>query len=691
VSERMLDELQRNYRAGREVDLRALIEEGGLGGSDDVISDLIDADGRTRLERGLAVDLSRYLEAVPALASLGGSLDTAVEMSLRSLKSLGRSHAEATEWLVTRFPGIEREIRTAAMLEDVLCSTGGLRRTLEAGRKLPQAFGPVLREGHARYELRELIGTGAHGAVYLAVDRQLSDSDRPAWVAIKILSRLGTSDEERLADEATKARRIDHPNVVRVLDRGTADDGEPYLAYEYVKAGDLAAYAAAMPGPIPEREAAGLVARLARGLQAAHSAGLAHCDLKPANVLITEKGEPKIADFGVAVRLAGVGKESMYQRIGSLAFVAPEQFRGEPGALSPLADTYAAGGILYWLLTRQYPNGASPEEVHRNLTGVSARSEPPNPMAERGMDADLGAICRRALHPDPKRRYASAEALAADLEAWSRHEPLRWRATTLSRRTHLLARRQPTALALGSGLALALIGGAAAAVNMHQRSVRVDLENRIKLAEQRADADRKRLQNASTVLASTSKIVKSFHENGEDWMPALTIIETIAGPALAGDVISPELRSERIQIARKIVSDAAALGVGRQLNPMLWETVLGYWLLRSGETVEAGSVLEQSRAHWLELGVAEGDPWIGAIDALRGCVSAREAIKAKSDEGMRAAAAALEAAALRTGTDKYGRLVRRMVLQTQSDLYGPEGLNDSGRYMQTQEELKTIK
>src|SRR5262249_12812432 len=162
-----------------------VISSEGIAGDDERLSDLINADGRLRLANGLTVDLSRYLEEVPGLPESREALDTAIEMSLRSSCSRGESAESAANSLVKRFPALEQPIRTASMLGDVLCSTDGLSRSLaDAGRELPQEFGPVLREGRRRYELRELIGTGAHGAVYLAADRQLSDRDRPAWVAI---------------------------------------------------------------------------------------------------------------------------------------------------------------------------------------------------------------------------------------------------------------------------------------------------------------------------------------------------------------------------------------------------------------------------------------------------------------------------------------------------------------------------
>lgn len=671
------DQLGRTYADGNHVNLRSVIASAGLAGNDDWLADLIDADARLRLKHGLEVDLPRYLEAMPDLPMHPAALDTAIEMSLRGLCTAGQTPEQATEALVVRFPQFTKAIRTASVLADLMCSTDGLHLSLaKGGRTLPQEFGPMLRDKRRRYELRELLGAGAHGAVYLAVDRQLSDRDRPAWVAIKVMGAMSDGDEGRLTDEATKARRVDHRNVVRVLDRGVTEEGEPFLAYEYVRGGDLAAHTSAMSGPMGAREAAALVAKVAGGLGAAHAAGLAHCDLKPANVVITEGGEPKIADFGVAVRLGGRDPKSVYQRLGSMAFVAPEQFRGEEGALSPLADIYAAGGLLFWLLTRKFPNGESPAEVERNLAGPSRRSEPPE-LGEAGrVDPDLAAICRRALHPDPKRRYASADAMAQDLESWLRYEPLRWTRTSPVRHARLLAKRQPMAVMLTGMLALVLLVGAGGGMYARQRAIM-----------DKAQAEHKRLQQAVAMLDSALNVIETFRGNTDDWMPIMTVIETIVGPALAGEADVPDMWRSRINRIRDLLASAKAQGRENELEPMLWETVLGYWLVRSGKVDEAEPMLQSNRERWARR-VDPGDPWLREIDAILGCASARRAMNSRDHEKMSRAAAALESIMAAGPGWKDGKLVRHLVALTQADLYAPEGLDDPGRLRAAQAALR---
>src|SRR5262249_8770250 len=155
--------------------------------------------------------------------------------------------------------------------------------------------------GRSRYQLTKLLGSGSAGEVYQAIDRQLSERDRPAYVAIKLLTNRGRAEGDRqlLVEEAAKARRVLHDNVVRVLDRGVSEQDEDYIIYEHVEGGDLDAWFERNGFRATPAEAARMAAKIARGVQAAHSSGVVHCDLKPSNVLVTDAGEPKVCDFGI--------------------------------------------------------------------------------------------------------------------------------------------------------------------------------------------------------------------------------------------------------------------------------------------------------------------------------------------------------------------------------------------------------
>ena len=132
---------------------------------------------------------------------------------------------------------------------------------------------------------------------------------------------------------------------------------------------------ASHPAPyVDPRQAAAFIERIARGVHAAHMAGLVHCDLKPNNVVLSVAGEPKVADFGIAIRatdpgpaVAALDESGDDEPLGNLAFMSPEQFRMEPGALTIPSDVYALGGMLYWMVTGELPNGSTPEEIRRQV------------------------------------------------------------------------------------------------------------------------------------------------------------------------------------------------------------------------------------------------------------------------------------------------------------------------------------
>ena len=210
------------------------------------------------------------------------------------------------------------------------------------------------------YLLGDVLGDGGMGRVFAAEHRA-----RGVSVAIKVLhERLGHDARavERFLAEATRTRSIAHPNVVRVLDFGRADDGTPYLVMERLHGEDGKALLKRR-GRLPEAEVRRLGAAIAGGLQAAHALGIVHRDLKPANLLITDGGEPKILDFGIARQWTGA-QDSTGSRIGTVEYMAPEQVTG--GIVGPAIDVFALGVVLFELVTGELPftgyrDGACPQ------------------------------------------------------------------------------------------------------------------------------------------------------------------------------------------------------------------------------------------------------------------------------------------------------------------------------------------
>lgn len=283
----------------------------------------------------------------------------------------------------------------------------------------PSEFGPG-----GRYLLEELISIGPRSLVYRGVDQQLSSEGFEARVVLKMASRPGGG-----SIDARSARRIEHPHVVRVLDLGVdPESGTEYTVTEYVSGGDLSK----IEVPVAPRAAAALVGKLASGVQASHGAGVVHCDLKPANVLLTNTGEPKLSDFDLCC--SPLASDTTVR--GNQAFMAPEQRAGGELALAPLADVYALGGILRWLITGRLPAEAS----------------------EQRFDADLERIIARALEPEREHRYPSAGAMGDDLERWASSRPLDWTRPSLARRAWLWGRRYPARAGLLASLAGLTIG-----------------------------------------------------------------------------------------------------------------------------------------------------------------------------------------------------------------------------------------
>ncbi len=243
-------------------------------------------------------------------------------------------------------------------------------------------------------DFEAFIAKGGMGAVYKARQRSL-DRD----VAVKILPRELGADPEFRASFETEAKamaRLNHPNLISVYDFGDID-GMPYIVMEYVDGKSL--YYSAWNKQIDPKQAVQLVAGICHGLAHAHEAGVIHRDIKPANILLTPKAEPKIGDFGLARPVDYDGPGLV---MGTPGYSAPEFLENHEQS-DARADLYAVGVILHELVTGQRPDPSGQEP--RKPTG----------------NLKLDAIWRKAVQPDPNRRYPTAEAMATALEDWLRN------------------------------------------------------------------------------------------------------------------------------------------------------------------------------------------------------------------------------------------------------------------------------
>ena len=252
-----------------------------------------------------------------------------------------------------------------------------------------------------RYTLEEELGRGGMALVYRARDEQL---DRP--VAVKLLAAHLGADEglrERFVREARLAAQLQHPNVVAVYDAGE-EDGRPFIVGELVS-GPTVADRLAERGRLPAEEASRIVAGAARGLACAHEAGLVHRDVKPQNLLIARDGTVKVADFGIARAGESTGLTELGTILGTAAYIAPEQARGE--RVGPAADVYGLGAVLYELLTGRPPH------VFRTLAELVERQQraeirPVGELAPHVPEA-LEELAMRCLALDPRYRPTAAE------------------------------------------------------------------------------------------------------------------------------------------------------------------------------------------------------------------------------------------------------------------------------------------
>lgn len=349
-----------------------------------------------------------------------------------------------------RFPdradAIHAAFAAAGMALEVPAGTSGdrptrlLDRTAARVVELPEQFG--------RYRILGPQSATGTAAAFLAYDTQVGRQvvlEVPRFGAAAVHPRL------RFVRAARAAATVSHPNLCPILDTGEVQ-GVPFLTRP-VLSGQLLA-ARVREGPLPPQQAVTLVEKLARGLQAAHQAGLLHRDLTPAAVLLTAASEPVLVDFGLACRTGDARLTLDGQVVGSPAYLAPERLRGEDA--TPTSDVYSLGVMLYELVTGELPFGRSPAD----LLPRPPHQAPPSPSAKcPEVPAALDAVCARAVAADPAQRYARMADLAEALGRlpWGEHSGTAGVRPADSPSKPI--RRQPWGCA-SAGVAVVVLGGA---------------------------------------------------------------------------------------------------------------------------------------------------------------------------------------------------------------------------------------
>jgi serine/threonine-protein kinase len=265
------------------------------------------------------------------------------------------------------------------------------------------------------YDILEEVGRGGMGVVYRARHRGLR-----RIVALKTLRAEGLAREEdlrRFRSEAEVLASLDHPHIVPIYEVGE-HEGQPCYAMKLLGGGSLADRL--REGPLSPRQAAQLLAAVARAVHHAHQCGVLHRDIKPANVLLDEQGQPHVSDFGLARWLADAsgltGVTTSGTLVGTVAYMAPEQAAGEARHLTTAVDVHALGAVLYECLAGRPPFVG--ETLLDTLRRVCEEVPAGLSLSCPGISRDLETICLKCLEKDPQRRYPSAAALADDLQRW---------------------------------------------------------------------------------------------------------------------------------------------------------------------------------------------------------------------------------------------------------------------------------
>ncbi len=436
-------------------------------------------------------------------------------------------------------------------------------------------FRPPSRIAH--FELQSILGKGTFGTVWKAFDTQLRRT-----VSLKIAHAGAFGDPETFLREGRTAARLQHPNIVRVLDLGQAE-GQIYIVREFIDGQTLSQKLAS--GSIEPRRCAEICLHLSSALAHSHGLGCIHRDIKPQNVLLDGSGRPFLMYFGLAKSDAHLASATRTgDVIGTPAYMAPEQARGESRFSDARTDLYGLGVVLFQMLTRELPFRGSVEmTVAQILT-----EDPPNPCRlRREIPTDLASICLKCMEKDPSRRYASAEELGSDLRRFLAGKPTVARPLHPWQKAYRWARRRPVVtLLLAATTAMTvtiIVGGTLWSLSIHDAW---EKERSLRARAETASAQATANERIARDEAEVSRRVTGFLEN-------IFAVSDPVGMSLRGEKLAANDTMARELVLRAVQKIETELSDQPRVQARLMD-VLGNILRSLGQFQEAESLLNKA-------------------------------------------------------------------------------------------------
>ena len=475
-------------------------------------------------------------EQIDALSKL---LDVALELD----------PSQREEWIASLTPD---EQALAEPLREMLANDDKLAAD-ERFAQLPRMSQPeevaTRGEGVGPYRLRHEIGRGGMGSVWLA---ERSDGNFKRQVALK-LPRLawGAGLAERMAREREIGALLEHPAIARMYDAGVDERGRPYLAFEYIDGQPIDAWCESQA--LTLRQRLSLFLQVIKAVAYAHGRLVVHRDLKPSNVLVTRDGQAHLLDFGIAKLLqdATQADANLTQEQGRVLtphYASPEQIAGEP--ITVASDVYSLGVLLYELLTGVLPVAprretlAAIEEAVLQGDIVLASTRVKDKATARALRGELDAILTKAMQRDPQRRYATADALAQDIQRHLQGETVSAKPDTMGYRLRKALRRHWVAVSVATAFLISVLSASAVALVQAQRAARSAERERV-VKEFVADVFRvnSRVNPVNAAMRPASPV--SLLEGG-----ARLIQQRFAG--------QPEMQAELFGVVSGVFSDMGA-------------------------------------------------------------------------------------------------------------------------------------